>query len=551
MLAWARAEARMPRNEVSTEARGSTKHMGLRSLLTTSALVVSGLALLLAPACGANNSGGFFNDGGSGSGSGGSGSGGSSSGTAPIFGTDAAVPDTGGGGCVGLQCQQHSCSGGGSTTITGHVYDPAGNNPLYKVVVYVPDSDPLPITDGINSGSCSCDALYTGNPIAAAITDPTGAFTLTNAPDGSDIPIVVQIGKWRNYFVIPNVTACVANDADKLLPAKITLPKTQNETQYSNIPSIAVSTGGADTLECILARIGVAESEYTGGTTGTGHIHIFQGADGNNTIPSGPSSPGAGGLWDTDTDIDRFDVVMLSCEGSETTDPNSQVLADYVNAGGRVFASHYHYAFFFNDATNTNATQFPNVANWSLAYAAAQGGSDSYNEAVAAIIQTKLASGAAFPEGQALATWLAGVGALGTGGAPAGELTIPDGAGRYDGVVGPTNVSTVWAATDPSTISSGESVSSQYFSFDMPFNAPLNDAGVPGYCGRVVYSDLHVGAASDDYSTSTTVPTGCSYPQKLAPDEDAIEFILFDLSSCVTPVTSIPQPPPTQPPPAK
>jgi hypothetical protein len=476
-----------------------------------------------------------------------------SGGTPILIGGGDASTSASDGGCVGLQCQQVQCPSGGSTTLTGHVYDPAGNNPLYKVVVYVPDSDPSPITDGITSGSCSCDSLYTGNPIAAAITDPGGAFTLTNVPAGANIPIVIQIGKWRNYFTIPNVTSCTTNDADTLLTKKITLPKTQTETQFSNIPSIAISTGSADTLECILARIGVAESEYTGSaTSSTGHIHIFQGAGGNNTSPPGPSSPGTGGLWDTDADIERYDVVMLSCEGSETTNPNSQVLADYVDRGGRVFASHYHYAFFFDDQTNTNASQFPNVADWSLAYAAAQGSggaSDEYNEAVAAIIQTKLASGAAFPEGQALSTWLTGVGAL--GGPPAGELEIPNGAGRYDGVVGPTNVSTVWAATDPSTISSGESVSSQYFSFDMPFDAPLNDAGVPGYCGRVVYSDLHVGAASNDYSTSSTVPTGCSYPQKLAPDEDAIEFILFDLSSCVTPVTSIPQPPPTPPPPAK
>jgi hypothetical protein len=529
--------------------------MRLGAIATTGALLVSAITFALAPACGSTSSSPFSSDGGPGSS--GSSSGGGAPSLGPGTGGEGGTGTTGDGGCVGLQCQQTACTGGGTTTISGHVYDPAGTNPLYKVVVYVPDSDPSPITDGINSGSCSCDSLYSGNPIAAGITDATGKFTVTNAPAGANIPIVVQIGKWRNYFTIPNVASCTDNDADTLLSTKLTLPKTQTETKFSNIPNIAVSTGSADTLECILARIGVAESEYTGDPTSTtGHIHIFQGAGGNNTAsPKGPSSPGAGGLWDTDADINRYDVVMLSCEGSETTSPNSQVLADYVNGGGRVFASHYHYAFFFDDTTNTNATQFPNVADWTLAYNAATGagtGSDSYSETIGATIQTKLASGSAFPEGQALATFLANVGALGGGGAPTGELAIPDGAGRYDGVVGPTNVSTVWAASDPAT-TNGEPASSQYFSFDMPFNAPKDDAGVPEYCGRVVFSDLHVGAASNDYSSGkkSTVPTGCSYPQKLAPDEDAIEFILFDLSSCVTPVSSVPQPPPVTGPPPK
>ena len=102
-----------------------------------------------------------------------------------------------------------------------------------------------------------------------------------------------------------------------------------------------------------------------------------------------------------------------------------------------------------------------------------------------------------------------------------------------------TNLATPWVQTDPSV----SPASSQYFSWDMPFNPPVSDAGVPEYCGRVVYSDMHVSGSAQDYYTSQTVPTGCDATSALSADEDAIEFILFDLSSCITPVGFTPQPP--------
>ena len=86
----------------------------------------------------------------------------------------------------------------------------------------------------------------------------------------------------------------------------------------------------------------------------------------------------------------------------------------------------------------------------------------------------------------------------------------------------------------------------EYLSFDTPVDAGLDDAGVPAYCGRVVYSDLHVGAASGDYNgqgSGGIVPSGCA-DNPLSPQEKALEFMLFDLSSCVTPDTGSGQEPP-------
>jgi len=88
----------------------------------------------------------------------------------------------------------------------------------------------------------------------------------------------------------------------------------------------------------------------------------------------------------------------------------------------------------------------------------------------------------------------------------------------------------------------------QYFSVDAPI-------GATAPCGRVVYSDLHVSGGPGtpepgvppDYPGMTTtggiVPSGCAL-HPLTPQEEALEFMLFDLSSCLVPVGQPPFPAP-------
>jgi len=539
--------------------------------LTTIAIGIG--LFMVAPGCGSsNNSSGFSQGGGSGSGS-------SSDGSISLLGDEGGIvgggfsdgSSGGTGQCVNLQCQQHTCGDGGSTTITGTVYDPAGKNPLYDVVVFVPNTTPAPITGGIpasgSANSCSCEAVYTGQPIASALTGADGKFTLTNAPDGTDIPLVVQIGKWRTQLKIPKVTECGSNDLDTLLaPYKLALPgqagvsTTAGPTQglQQDLPSIAVSTGGADSLECLLLRAGVSPNEYVGGgTSGPGHVHIYPGCDGQscgvtqnvgpapNTSPAGLASDQK--LWDSPADIDAYDIVLLSCEGTGTTNPNSQILYDYVDSGGRVFAEHWHLTW-FTTLLGTAVAPFPaDLATWDVL----NDGAYKSGAISATIVEALSSNGQPFPKGEALYQWLANVGAL-TSDAGTGELPIA--VARGDATIQAGNtLSQAWIQTDPSV----SPASTQYFSFDMPFTPTIDDAGLPNYCGRVVFSDLHIGAAANDYGGATasasghtnalTTPSGCTTGD-LSPDEKALEFMLFDLSSCVTPVTVAPTPPTPTPP---
>jgi hypothetical protein len=82
----------------------------------------------------------------------------------------------------------------------------------------------------------------------------------------------------------------------------------------------------------------------------------------------------------------------------------------------------------------------------------------------------------------------------------------------------------------------------------------LGKGGVPPVgaaqvCGRAVFSDLHV--AGDPSTHDKSPPPGGCATGPLCPQEKALEFMLFDHSSCVIPDS---QPPVTDgglPPPPK
>jgi hypothetical protein len=498
---------------------------------------------------------------------------GSASGTAAsagynLGGTGAgtALTPSGSGDDASVGSTASTCPGGQDTTISGVVYDPAAKNPLWNITVFIPAS-PLPTL--LKGASCAaCSALYP-EVLASAITDEQGRFRLTRSSTGSAIPsgtvtLVVQTGKWRMQYSIANVTAC----ADNPQPDKsLRLPRNGTE---GDLPDIAISTGAADSLECLPLRVGVDAAEYVSGSAATGHIHIFKG---NGATVAGGSPASYTALWSSTAQLSANDVVLLSCESGETgnvTTANRQSMWDYASTGGRVFASHYQYSWFSDTIVgpqnvfggpgvgtgpatpmaNTGPFATANLAKWTP-------GQNIIDDNVALngdIVTTLNVGGGAFPEGVALSQWLGNVGALTNG-------MVPIWYSRHNADVSSVNTpSQPWMLLDPNAPTPvADQNSTQYFSVDMPIGA---DAG--GTCGRVVYSDLHVsGGPGERYGTMSTapdypgatiqgtamgtgvmpvVPTGCAM-RDLTPQEDALEFMLFDLSSCLVPIGAPPAPP--------
>jgi hypothetical protein len=486
-------------------------------------------------------SGGGSDGNGGGSGQGGGGAGGSSGGitlgdSGGGGGSGGKGGSTGGGGPTcppGLMCNV-ACSGKTTTTVTGTVYDPGKRDPLYNISVYVPAVPLTPLPKGVPTGAdaCSCGALFQSGAIVNTSTAVDGTFTLNNVPVGSNVPLVIQVGKWRRQFQI-DVKACTDNaqpDKSLSLPNAVASGDT-----ITNMPDIAVSTGEADTLECLMTRIGLPSTEYVAGTGSPGHVHIFSGGDskgggfgggvGQAEKPAMAGAPvSSTSLWASQAQLMPYDIVLLSCEGGETYNANPPALEAYLNAGGRAFGSHFHYAWFSGPIESTQSYTAPSDWGTNLATWTADKGGDTSGDVGGVIDETLNGSTATFAKGVALDQWLDNLSALGQGGVPKTELSIYS--PRYN--------ATVSAANKPSQpwITSGKNT--MYFSFDTPVDAtPGPDGGAPQYCGRAVFSDLHV--AGDPSTMDSSPPPGGCDTGPLSPQEKALEFMLFDLSSCVIP----------------
>lgn len=382
--------------------------------------------------------------------------------------------------CTGLCQQQVICPAGQTTSISGTVYAPNNTDPLPNVVVYIPNAPVDAFTAGV---SCPVPGqLPSGSPLVGTTTAVDGTFKLVNVPVGSNIPLVVQSGRWRRQVVVPGTTACTDTAFSTRMP--------QNQTE-GDIPKIAIVTGSADEVECVLRKVGVSDSEFTD-PTGSGRINIYSGS-GSPGARIDASTPSETVLTSDLSSLNQYDALMLPCQGAAYGKSSTQLanLIQYANAGGRVYASHYSYVWMYQNPP------FNGVANWQVDQATLPDG-------VATVDPT-------FPDGQTLTQWLQLVGAS----TVKGQIAISAVKHDLNGIVAPTQS---WLTYNDAALNNPV--------MQFTFNTPI---GAANQCGRILFNEYHV-------ENPVTSPANQTFPAECpagatTPQEKLLEYSLFNLTN--------------------
>ena len=449
-------------------------------------------------------------------------------------------PVDAGAGCTGLCLLQQSCPGNNvTTTITGTVFAPNGTDPLYNATVYVPNGGPAPaygvtgFTTGVHCGQCGSE--ISGSPLVSTLSAPDGTFQLQNVPVGMNIPLVIQLGRWRRKITIPAVAACT-NTA--LSAAYTPLPSNQpGSATYppawypagggdtaDNIPLMAFSTGSVDGLECVLLKIGINQNQFSDPATqgGSGRVRFYQGegaagAQISGTTPSATQLYGAGSDGGRRDQPVRHGVLPL---------PGRRGRQDLHPAGGRQELrqrgrAHLRHALQLRLVHQPDPHHHDQPLPRHGQLGGGQPGTTAGNGT--GLINTS------FARGQALAQWLQILGASTT------DAQMPINTLRTDftGVVAPI------AALGPA---SEEPAGSRGFTWPMhyTFDTPVGNTPAT-QCGRALFDDFHVENAGNN--TGITFPAECLVNGALpamTPQEKMLEFMIFDLGSCITPTVFTP-----------
>ena len=412
------------------------------------------------------------------------------------------------------------------------------------------------INSGVPAAGFACDRCVDadlGPVLVSAMTDASGNFRLEgNVPVGAEFVLVVKVGKFRRavQYTVPANADCATTTLPLTMAAgnPTRLPRDMSDGLQVNIPRIAVSTGSIDAMECVFNKMGIANSMFTRPQNASGRVHLYRanGAYADSTVDNCLACGTGGGTTDTNcraancgggalsfrtafTDLNLFesggriheyDMVVFDCEaggwdsgGSERTAHGARI-REYVNRGGRMFASHLGFSWLNSNGTNVfdpmnpttsgPVTGFNAAATWSTSI------DSSTNSGTGRISRPPRPR--ASSRYQNFTDWMVAHGI--TTAMANYDFTIAEPRSQATGL-GTSSEEFVWRTDGTQR--------TQQFSFNAPYGSTAAQA-----CGRVAYSGFHVSIGN---TGSSVFPNHCS--GNLTSQEKVLLYMLFDLGGCV------------------
>ena len=221
------------------------------------------------------------------------------------------------------------------TTISGTVFAPNAVDPLSHVLVYITTGTVAPFTAGAECPGPNCLTASTAVPANAIVSSYTavdGTFTLSNVP-----------GKHHLYAGHPGGQLAAAiyrgGGRQSTHGTVLDMPTTHTE---GDIPLIAIATGSADAVECVLRDVGVADKSSPttmalaeGASISTRGTTLRE----RKSMPRPPRNCAHGG---NTTTLNGYDMVMFPCQGVSVAESAAYIdnLLAYTSSGGRAFVTH-------------------------------------------------------------------------------------------------------------------------------------------------------------------------------------------------------------------
>lgn len=430
------------------------------------------------------------------------------------------------------------------TRLAGRVVSPGRNDDDTGNQVGVPNAivyilrnnvvDDLPsVSSGIPADGTSCDRCEDqdlGPVLTGAITDATGNFVLEgDIPVGVEFLLVVQAGKFRRATVetlVPEAACTMTVFPDALPDNPTRLPRSMSDGLAANLPRVAVSTGQIDAMECVFEKMGIDHAEF--GNPGddalaSPRIHLYRGGPNTGTPPGAgaridDSTPHASDLYGDRLRLQNYDIVVSDCEGPTwdgedndfaERDADGDEIREYLNRGGRMFASHLSFSWLFENGTEPYDSARPFETG--LGRAGEWDPDPSNNNQGTGRVSVDRPHAA--PRIDQFAEWMQH------------ERIIDSTDGTFTIFEPRSQVTELGDSSEEFVYLEDGRV--QQFSFNTPYGAP-DDA----VCGRVAYSGFHVsvGGGGDPF-IDAVFPEHCS--GDLTDQEKVLLYMLFDLGACV------------------